>query len=230
MKRYFSLVNTDDKEAELYIYGDITSYPYDAGDVSSYSIAEELSQTEGKDLTVYINSYGGEVAEGLAIYNALRRHAGRVQTVADGFVCSAAMLPFLAGSERVMSLASLLMIHNVWTFAEGDAGALRKEAQALEEITQATRNAYMEVFTGSEEELTALMDAETWILPEKGMELGFATAIMADKTVSIPSQSGQKAVFRMMREALLHQESPPNSGGNRPIQFLQALANGIIPR
>ena len=120
-KRYYSLYqNTETKTADIYIYGDITSWPWFEGEVSSYTLAKELESLEdAENINIYINSYGGEVAEGLAIYNALKRHKAKVTTVVDGFACSIASVIFAAGDERIMSNTSLLMIHNAWNIAWG---------------------------------------------------------------------------------------------------------------
>jgi ATP-dependent Clp protease protease subunit len=122
MKRdYFSLVKNEN-EATINIYGDIASWAWEElGEMSSNILSKQLeSLGDVSKINVYINSYGGEVAEGLAIYNALRRHNAKVITYCDGFACSIASVIFMAGDERVMNEASLLMIHNAWTNASGN--------------------------------------------------------------------------------------------------------------
>ena len=141
-KKYYQLAQTE-QTADLTIYGDITSWRWMESDVSAYSLSQELDALDVDTINVYINSYGGEVAEGLAIYNALRRHKAKIRTVCDGFACSAASVIFMAGDERIMNAASLLMIHNAWSYASGNAEALRKQAEDLDTITQGSINAYM---------------------------------------------------------------------------------------
>ena len=176
-KRYYSLVVQGD-EADIYIYGDIVSWPWFDSDVTSYNLVKEIEGLEVDQINVYINSYGGEVAEGLAIYNALRRHKAKVRTVCDGFACSAASVVFMAGDERVMSNASLLMIHNAWMLAIGDQNDLRKNADDLEIINAATIQAYLNHVNISEDKLREMMDAETWISAADALEMGFATAVV----------------------------------------------------
>ncbi len=178
-KRYYSLA-VHDNEADIYIYGDIVSWEWSESDVSSYTLSKEIEGLEVDKINVFINSYGGEVAEGLAIYNQLRRHKAKVVTYCDGFACSAASVVFMAGDERIMSNASLLMIHNAWSWAAGDSNALRKQADDLEIMTQATINAYMKHVTISEETLKQMMDNETWISPQDALEMGFATSVVDD--------------------------------------------------
>ena len=123
-------MTTNDRVAELYIFGDITSWPWFEGDVSSYTLARELQELKDVDeIRVYINSYGGEVAEATAIYNQLRDHTAKVVTVCNGFACSAASVIFMAGDERMMNRASRLMIHNAMMGARGNAAQLRKAAE-----------------------------------------------------------------------------------------------------
>lgn len=183
MKRnYYSLVK-EENTATINIYGEITSYPWTESDVSASNLSRQLEEIgDVSKIDVYINSYGGEVAEGLAIYNALKRHKAKVTTICDGFACSIASVIFMAGDERVMNNASLLMIHNAWTFASGNSADLRKQADDLDKITQASVEAYKAHSNLSEEEIKELMDNETWILPEEAIEYGFATAVEMPST------------------------------------------------
>lgn len=190
MKRYFQLM-TDGKVADLDIYGDICETWWDDTSISASALSKQLDELVDVDqINVHINSYGGEVAEGLAIYNALRRHKARIRTTCDGFACSIASVVFMAGDERVMSDASLLMIHNAWTsvFA-ANADDLRKLADDMDAITQASKNAYMARVSIDEDRLTELMDAESWILPTDAVEMGFATGIEQFEDSGNPSQS-----------------------------------------
>ena len=202
-KRYYSLVeNKESDSADLYIFGDISTFGQwweDDPDRSAYNIVNELKAVTASNINVHINSYGGDVSEGLAIYNTLRSSGKNVTTICDGFACSAASVVFMAGSKRVMSPASLLMIHNAWTVAMGNSEELRKQADDLETITQASVEAYKLVATISEEEIKELMDNETWILPEEAKEWGFATDIAEEDDGDEPKQSA----FGMIMNKLL---------------------------
>lgn len=202
-KKYFSLERTN-QAATINIYGDITSWDWFDGEISAATLSKQLEALGDVDqIDVYINSYGGEVAEGLAIYNALRRHKAKVTTYCDGFACSIASVVFMAGDERVMNEASLLMIHNAWTYAAGNADELRKQADDLEKITQASVEAYKAHSTLSEEEIKELMNKETWILPEEAAEYGFATTI--DKTEK--EKANQNAFMKLFEIIKAHQEA-----------------------
>lgn len=228
--RYYSLVeNSETDSADLYIFGDITSFGQwweDDPDRSAYNIVKELKAVEAGNINVHINSYGGDVSEGLAIYNTLRTSGKNITTICDGFACSAASVVFMAGEKRIMSPASLLMIHNAWTVAVGNSDELRKQANDLETITQASVEAYKMVATISEEEIKELMDNETWILPEDAKAWGFATDIDdEDEDDKEPRQSA----FRMIMEKLT------SNALNEPVRETvvideEAIAAGVAQR
>ena len=197
-KRYFQLIQNDDA-ADLYIFGDICGWAFtELGEQSGVTIVEQLKAVNSDHINVHINSYGGDVAEGLAIYNVLRNHAAHITTICDGFACSAASVVFMAGDDRIMSPASLLMIHNAWTAAVGNADELRKAADDIETITQASVAAYMEHATIPEEEVKKLMDAETWILPADAVEMGFATAVAESQEDGKAKQSAFTAIMNRL--------------------------------
>lgn len=204
MKKYFQLVQDGDT-ADLDIYGDIAEKWWaDDGRTDSRSLSKQLEELgEVSQINVHINSYGGEVAEGLAIYNALRRHSAKIRTTCDGFACSIASVVFMAGDERAMSDASLLMIHDAWTSAYGaNAADLRKLADDMDTITQASKNAYMSRVSIDEEKLSELMDAESWILPADAVDMGFATEIEDFGSTDAPSQCARAALVGMVRNEI----------------------------
>ena len=196
--KYYQLVKND-ASADLYIFGDICAWAWpELGEQSGVTIVNQLKELDVDTINVHINSYGGDVAEGLAIYNVLREHKAQIVTICDGFACSAASVVFMAGDRRVMQPASLLMIHNAWTVAMGNAAQLRKTADDIETITQASVEAYKKVATISEEEIKALMDAETWILPKDAVEYGFATEIDDEDEDDEPKQSAFGVIMQKL--------------------------------
>jgi ATP-dependent Clp protease protease subunit len=209
MKAFYQLKVKDDN-AELFIYGDIASdaFKWAETDVSANDIINKLQGVNAKNIDVYINSYGGEVSQGLAIYNALKRHNAKVTTYVDGFACSIASVIAMAGDVRKMYDNSLLMIHNAWTVAQGNAAELEKAAEDLKVINEATKKAYLEVINISESELTALLDAETWLTAEQAVEMGFATEVIAAKKPVKASASAQDVIYNMITKAA---EQPPET-------------------
>lgn len=196
-ERFYQLTNVSEDSATLYIYGDITSIKCFENDVCVYDLAKEIGDLDGKALTVRINSYGGEVAEGLAIYNLLKSYEGEVTTICDGFACSAASVVFMAGTKRIMPRSSLLMIHNAWTWASGDADDLRKAADDLEKITQPSVEIYTSVSNLDADEIKAMMDAETWIDADEALDFDFATEISEEAAMqSLEDGILAKTVFK----------------------------------
>lgn len=203
------LVAHDETSADLHILGNISSGHWLFGktetDTDAVDVAKaisELPETCGS-ITVHINSMGGEVAQGVAIYNALRASKAKVTTVCEGFACSIASVIFMAGDERIMRDASLLMIHNAWMSARGNSGDLRKAADDLDTITELSKRAYMAHATEKldRETLDRLMDEETWILPEQAVEYGFATDVDTDdEDEPEPEQSAMRALMRRVTE------------------------------
>lgn len=203
-KRFFSLVVIDGV-ADLDIYGDIVSeaWRWEDSDVSAYSLSQKLEKLQGvSQINVNINSYGGEVAEGIAIYNALMRHSAKVVTRCDGMACSIASVIYMAGDERIMYPSSMLMIHNASSFAWGTAAQLRKAADDNEKITSMSKAAYLEHVSITEERLTELMDAESWISPDDALEMGFATSIEVLESTNAPAQDARMAAFALIRSAV----------------------------
>lgn len=184
MNKFYEFKKVNEEETELYIYGDITSLKWFEDDVTSYDFAKELAQID-TDLKVRINSYGGEVSQGLAIYNLLKSFGNKVTTVCDGFACSSASVIFMAGDERIMNKASLLLIHNAWTQAVGDSNELRKQAEDLEKVTKPSIDIYVSATGQDESKIREMMDEETWLTSDEALEMGFATKIIEDE----PKQS-----------------------------------------
>jgi len=199
MRRYWQLA-TQDREAALYIYGDIVTedWKWLESDVSGHELVQQLDQLDVDLINVYINSYGGFISEAWAIHNALKRHKAKIRTVCEGFACSAASLIFMAGDERIMLDTSALWVHNVQTFAAGDYKKLQSEAEGAKKLNELSMQVYLEHVNLSKEELAEMMDKETWISPTEALEWGFATAIQSGGESKKPTQSARKHLFDMI--------------------------------
>jgi Protease subunit of ATP-dependent Clp proteases len=166
-----SVKNQTATSVDLYFYGDIVSEEWFVwGDEDQYpdAIRNFLADHEGKDINVYINSGGGSVFAGLAIYNILNRHAlkNTVKVYVDGLAGSIASVIAFAGSEKPhIPSNAFLMVHNPWTRADGNAVDLRKIADDLEQIKVGLLNVYeAHLKDGVKiETISELMDAETWL-------------------------------------------------------------------
>lgn len=185
MKQLWELKQaTETGVLELYIYGDVQGDGYDwwtdqtiESETSANHFREELAKYPNvTQINVYINSYGGSVFEGTAIYNQLRRHPAHKTVYIDGFACSVASVIAMAGDEVVMPRNAMMMIHNAYMYTCGNAAELRKAADDLDVINRGNRQAYLQKAGEklSEEELVAMLDAETWLTAEDCLRLGLA--------------------------------------------------------
>jgi len=159
-------------ENKLYLYGTIGDN-WDG--VTLDDVKNTVEELDKSKVTVYINSYGGDAAEGVAIRNFLKETFGKIDVVIDGIAASAASVIATCGDTLFMPTGTTYMIHNPWTIVLGDREELLKGVNALESLETSYRNIYMERFTGTEDELIELMDNESWLTADEAEKLGFAT-------------------------------------------------------
>lgn len=221
--------------AQMTIYGDIARTDWlaifmgDDGDgttTSALDVSKAIAAIppEVTDIEVHINSYGGDVAEGVAIYNALRQSGKHVTTVCDGFACSIASVIFMAGERRVMNSASLLMLHEPsFPNAGGNAKALRKQADDLDVISQLSKTAYLAPGGIEPEELDEVMSAETWVSPEQAVEWKLATDIADDADNAEPTQSARESVALAL---MCKGEQSPQQAA--PVVDVDAIAQRVV--
>lgn len=168
---------TETAERILFLNGTIAEDSWFDDDVTPQLFKEELNSGSG-NITVWINSPGGDCVAAAQIYNMLMEYKGDVTVKIDGIAASAASVIAMAGTKVLMSPVSMLMIHNPMTIAFGNAGEIEKAIAMLDEVKESIINAY-EIKTGmSRAKLSHLMDAETWMDANKAVELGFADDII----------------------------------------------------
>lgn len=221
----FYFIQQAQERAELYIFGDITEEKWFEEEVSPTSIVSEIQGIDKPVIDVYIDSYGGSVSAGWAIYAALKNHPAKVRTFGTGFVASAALYPFLAGDERYASSLSAYFLHEVQTWAAGNAEALRAAAEDAEKFTEIGVNAFVERAGMEKETVLKLMEAETWLTPEEALSHGIATAIIKDGG-SKAVQSVKKEMIQKLREAPQQEkktEKPEEAG----MSIMQLIAGNF---
>lgn len=145
------------------------------GGITAQMISRELEFANGEDIEIRVNSPGGDVFEGITIYNMLRNYSGNVRVVVDGLAASIASIIALGGDEIIMNEGSFFMIHNPWSGAMGEANDFRKQADVLDSIRDQLLGIYQKATGMSEEEIVSMMDEETWLTAEQAIEMGFAT-------------------------------------------------------
>ena len=194
-KQFFAIQQLD-RGADIYIFGDIVSYPWtELGEASGMSIVNQIKNLDVDEIRVHIDSYGGSVSEGWAIYNALRQHPAKIVAYGDGFVASAALFPFLAGDERIASSLSAYYFHQVMVEARGYASDLRAAADEAEKMTEIGINAFVERTGMDADQVRQLMEAETWLTPAQALDYGIATSITQDSALPV-AQDAKKAIMQ----------------------------------
>jgi ATP-dependent Clp protease protease subunit len=172
-EKFYSITNSEDGPAEILIYDAIGSNSFWEETVSAKGFVKDLKAIGNKkDVVVRINSPGGSVFDGTAIYNALRNHKGNVAVKIDGIALSMASVVAMAGDSVEMADNALMMIHNPRAVAVGDSNDMRAYADLLDKAKTGLVAAYMSRSSKATEEISALMDAETWLTASEAKELG----------------------------------------------------------
>ena len=174
--------NKSAESADIFIYGDITSEQWFDTDVTAKSFLDDLKSYDGADVTLHINSGGGDCFQALAIYNTIKQYSGKVVVSIEGLCASAATIIAMGGSKITIAANSLMMIHNpsvglVGYFDEND---ISKVANSLSAVKSTLIQTYQARTGKSERELAKLLSAETWFTASEAIENGFADEILGE--------------------------------------------------
>lgn len=179
MKKFWNWKNQTETSPErtLFLNGTIAEESWFDDDISPALFKNDLMAGDG-NITVWINSPGGDTVAAAQIYNMLMDYPGKVTVKIDGIAASAASVIAMAGEKVLVSPVSMMMIHNPSTIAYGDTAEMQKAISVLNEVKESIINAY-EIRTGlSRTKISHLMDAETWMNANKAIELGFADEVL----------------------------------------------------
>ncbi len=190
MEKFWNWIkNEDSGETELLFEGPISSETWWGDEITPAMFRDELAKVSG-NLTVWINSPGGDCISASQIYTMLRNHKSKVTVKIDGIAASAASVVAMAGDETLISPTGYLMIHNPMTLASGNKSDMEKAIALLEEIKEGIINAYVRKTGLSRNKISKLMDDETWLNAEKALQLGFVDGILFDdkKKTSVPEE------------------------------------------
>jgi ATP-dependent Clp protease protease subunit len=172
-RSWYAMRATEDPAVhEIRIYEEIGFWG-----VTARQFADDLAKVTAKMIVLRLNSPGGDVFDGLAIFNALRNHPARIQTHVDGLAASMASVIALAGDEIRIADNAFMMIHNPWTIALGDATAMRKTADLLDKVGNSLRSIYVGKTKKPEAKVRELMDAETWFTADEAKDFGLVDAV-----------------------------------------------------
>ena len=175
MKNWFTITNKSELSAEVCIYEEIGSYG-----ITAKSFLDQIKNVGKRKITLRINSPGGEVFDGLAIYNRLREHAGGVEVKIDGIAASMASVIAMAGAPVSMAENALLMVHNPSGLCAGNSGDMRELADMLDKVRGSLTSAYERKTGKTTEEIGAMMDAETWMTAQEALAAGFIDEITGE--------------------------------------------------
>lgn len=240
MKKFWEVKQSaDQKEADISIYGEIVSYKWDETDTTAASFQKDLKALgDVEKINLHVNSPGGSVFEGIAIGNMLKQHKATVVAYVDALAASIASVIVASADKVVMPENSMLMIHNPWSYAVGNAKALRKQADDLDKIAESSVITYLskggEKLT--EEKIKQIMDEETWLSANEALEIGLCDEVsetvqmaacvskeLFQKYSNIPKefeQTSQSADEEKIRQKML-EEAKQNSA------LISAILGGL---
>lgn len=227
---FFNVIELPNNEARIDIYGEVVPDDWRASDVDTSAVSfrnaiKDLGEVD--TLNVHINSPGGSVYDGVAIFNMLRQHKASVTVHIDGLAASIASVIAMSGDKVVMPSNSMMMIHNAMSVSMGNANDMRKMADDLEKINESVINSYIAKNPELDREyLKALMDDETWLTASEAYELGLVDVI--DEPVAAVASIDKEQVNRfknvpkMLKEMV---ETPKDTNDNTDKESYEELKN-----
>lgn len=222
-RKFWNWVRNEGEPAVLVLNGEISDETWFGDEVTPKLFRADLDKCQG-DISVWINSPGGDVFAAAQIYNMLMDYPHNVTVKIDGLAASAASVIAMAGTEVQMSPVAMMMIHNPMTVAIGDSAEMQKASAMLDEVKESIMNAY-EIKTGlSRTKISHLMDAESWFNAKKAVELGFADKILfSDDAEDAGEDKPLEAVMfsrKAVTNSLLSKLMPEKKDGT-PIEQLE---------
>lgn len=216
---WYNIKAQSDNSADVYIFGVI------GWEVMAAQFVKDLRAIKAEHITVRINSEGGSVFDGIAIYNAIRNHGAKITTRVEGIAASMASVLVLAGDERLIADAGFVMMHNAWTWVDGESGDLRKAADVLDKLNEQLAAIYSDRLGKSAEEVRAIMDAETWWNADEAISHGFATgkfelvnaAAAARLNLSLFSNAPKDAIARFNKPSASKPEETQTQKKGKPM-------------
>ena len=185
MSKFWNFIKNSESEGELQIYGDISETSWYGDEVLPKDFKKDLDALgDISELKVFINSGGGDVFAGQAIYTMLKRHKANVTVYVDGLAASIASVIAMAGDKVIMPKNAMMMIHNPWTIGIGNSTDFRKLADDLDKINESIKTTYLDKASVEEDKLIELMNAETWLTADDCIKYGFADEVEESKKVA----------------------------------------------
>ena len=221
---FYEFFNQGEKDAKITIHSQIGSSWFDEG-IDSKGFLDTLSEfNDAEHLDVHINSPGGNVFDGVAIYNSLKNHKAKVTVTVDGMAASIASIIAMAGDEIVMPLGSTMFVHNPLTWAAGNAHEMREIASELDKITESLIDIYQDRTGMSRDDIADLMDAETTMTAQEAKDWGFATKAEKPKNPVLNTVDMQAVKETVKLNAVITQKDKQIQSMQKKIDEAQNLA------
>lgn len=220
------------KTAKLSLYG-----PLDYWDNLGTKFVDDINKLEGVEaIHVHINSPGGNMGDGVAIYNVLKQHEAHVKVIIDAFAASAASIVAMAGDEIVMPANTLMMIHEPETYADGRRADMLKAAEVLEKHLNQAVTIYVERTGLPDDEIRNMLTEETWFTAEEALAKGFCTEVIESYKIAAsydPVKNNFKnapveALAKLMEEPTMAGEEQPKKPYNA-VAVMEAVSNAGLP-
>lgn len=181
---WLKIENKSEDSGDVFVYGVITEEKWFDEDVTPTWFKDQVAKlSKLKNINLFVNSPGGGVFAGMAIYNVINRLTSKVTAYIDGLAASIASVIVMAADTIIIPKNALMMIHNPQSVAVGDAAAMRKEAEILDRVKSTIISTYSEKTKKSEKEISDMMDKETWMTGEEAVSLGFADSLDKKKDI-----------------------------------------------
>lgn len=191
-------VAADEESAEVYVYGDIGGR-WDG--IAADEFAKEVGGLTADTINVRLNSLGGVVCDGVAIYNALAHHSSKIVVHIDGIAASIASVIAMAGDEIRISEGAHVMVHKPWSLMVGDADAMRKEGDILDKLEAGIVDIYEPRTGATRADLEAWVAEETWFKGQEAIDAGFADVLVPARKKAKASAHARSAILPMLRKA-----------------------------
>lgn len=208
----------------MFIDGEIVTDEYEDSDTSAAGFRDALkSLGDVKTINLHVNSPGGSVFEGITIYNMLKQSNAHINVYVDGLAASIASVIAMSGDAIFMPSNAMMMIHNPWTMAMGNAQELRKQADDLDKITQSSVQIYLDKAGDKldKDTLKSLMDDETWLTAQEAVDYGLADEVMEANQAAACVSPNVAKMFHNVPEQLIKQKTAEN---HEPTAMKQKLA------
>ncbi|MGN4124882.1 head maturation protease, ClpP-related [Lysinibacillus sphaericus] len=204
-KNFAIEVNEDNDETVLTIYGDIgESFWYES--TSANDIDRALKEVKTSNITIRLNSPGGDAFDGISIYNRLKDHQAKVKIIVDGWACSAASIIAMAADELIMNTGAMIMVHEAWTIAIGSKTDMQKTIDMMTKLDESLLDIYMTKAQITRDEMKQFVINETWFTADEAVAIGFASASATMDTKDDQADKSNAEAYKNSVLARLKQE------------------------